>query len=97
MRWIRSFKQAMESAGLGSVKLDTVGDRPRFMIDGCCHHMGTTRMHESPRRGVVDQNCRVHGTENLYVAGSSVFPTGGEVNATLTLIALAARLGTTLQ
>ena len=56
------------------------------------HHMGTTRMHSDPSLGVVDENCRVHGLSNLYVAGSSVFPTGGASNPTLTIIALALRL-----
>lgn len=59
---------------------------------GGAHHMGTTRMSHSPRDGVVDPQCRVHGVRNLYVAGSSVFPTGGAANPTLTLVALAARL-----
>jgi choline dehydrogenase-like flavoprotein len=54
--------------------------------------MGTTRMHADPARGVVDPNCRLHGAENLYVAGSSVFPTVGNANPTLTIIALAIRL-----
>ncbi len=56
------------------------------------HHMGTTRMQRDPRMGVVDENCRVHGVANLYVAGSSVFPTGGTFNPTLTIVALALRL-----
>lgn len=56
------------------------------------HHMGTTRMHEDPRQGVVDAQCRVHATRNLHIAGSSVFPTSGIVNPTLTLLALALRL-----
>lgn len=56
------------------------------------HHMGTTRMHVNPRQGVVDADCRLHGVANLYVAGSSVFPTSGIANPTLTLIALAMRL-----
>ena len=56
------------------------------------HHMGTTRMHADPREGVVDPQGRVHGTPNLYVAGSSVFPTSGIANPTLTLLALAFRL-----
>jgi choline dehydrogenase-like flavoprotein len=60
---------------------------------GGYHHMGTTRMATSPRRGVVDADCRVHGLGNLYVAGSSVFPTGGWANPTLTILALALRLG----
>ena len=56
------------------------------------HHMGTTRMHVDPKRGVVDADCKMHGVENLYVAGSSVFPTGGNANPTLTIVALAYRL-----
>jgi choline dehydrogenase-like flavoprotein len=56
------------------------------------HHMGATRMHVDPTLGVVDQNCRVHSLANLYVAGSSVFPTSSAVNPTLTIVALALRL-----
>lgn len=56
------------------------------------HHMGTTRMSENPRSGVVDVNCRVHGIANLYIASSSVFPTCGFANPTLTILALALRL-----
>jgi choline dehydrogenase-like flavoprotein len=61
------------------------------------HHLGTTRMHHDPRSGVVDANCRVHGTANVYVAGSSVFPTGGWAPPTLTIIALAIRLADHLE
>ncbi len=57
------------------------------------HHMGTTRMHVDPRQGVVDENSQVHGTSNLFIAGSSVFPSGGYANPTLTIVALALRLG----
>jgi choline dehydrogenase-like flavoprotein len=57
------------------------------------HHMGTTRMHLDSRQGVVDQNSRVHGTSNLFVTGSSVFPSGGYANPALTIVALAVRLG----
>jgi choline dehydrogenase-like flavoprotein len=56
------------------------------------HHMGTTRMHPDPSRGVVDEDCRVHGTSNLFVGGSSVFPTAGWAPPTLTIVALALRL-----
>ncbi|HJT82542.1 MAG TPA: GMC family oxidoreductase [Chthoniobacterales bacterium] len=56
------------------------------------HHLGTTRMHSDARHGVVDPDCKIHGLPNLYVAGSSVFPTGGFANPTLTIIALAIRL-----
>jgi len=54
--------------------------------------MGGTRMHGDPRQGVVDADARVHGIANLYVAGSSLFPTGGAANPTFTLVALALRL-----
>ncbi|MCH8685419.1 FAD-dependent oxidoreductase [Pedomonas mirosovicensis] len=60
---------------------------------GGYHHMGSTRMSASPRTGVVDADCQVHGIDNLYVAGSSVFPTSGWANPTLTIAALAIRLG----
>lgn len=56
------------------------------------HHMGTTRMSTTPKDGVVDPDCRVHGLSNLYVAGSSVFPTAGSGTPTLTIVALALRL-----
>jgi choline dehydrogenase-like flavoprotein len=59
---------------------------------GASHHMGTARMHENPRKGVVDANGKVHGVHNLYVTGSAVFPTGSSLNPTLTICALAARL-----
>ncbi len=56
------------------------------------HHMGTTRMSEDARTGVVDASCKVHGLANVFVAGSSVFPAAGAANPTLTLVALAIRL-----
>jgi len=56
------------------------------------HFSGTTRMHDDPREGVVDRNCRVHGVDNLFISGSSVFPTGGYANPTLTIVALSLRL-----
>jgi choline dehydrogenase-like flavoprotein len=54
--------------------------------------MGTTRMHNDPKQGVVDRNCKSHALSNLYIAGSSVFPTGGSANPTLTIVAMALRL-----
>jgi choline dehydrogenase-like flavoprotein len=58
---------------------------------GGYHHMGTTRMAADPRSGVTDAQTRVHGLGNLYVAGSSLFPTSGWANPTLTIVALALR------
>ena len=62
-------------------------------IAGHYHHIGTTRMSERPEDGVVDAQCRVHGVANLYVAGSSVFPSAGYSGPTMVLMALALRLG----
>ena len=56
------------------------------------HHMGTTRISDRPDKGVVDRNCRLHSVNNLFIAGSSVFPTGGHANPTLTIVAIAIRL-----
>jgi len=61
------------------------------------HHMGTARMSNDPTRGVVDADCRVHGLENLYIGGSAVFPTSGSSTPTLTITALALRLGAHLR
>lgn len=61
------------------------------------HHMGTTRMAADPRKGVVNADCKVHGIDNLYVAGSSVFTTSATVNPTLTIVALALRLADHVQ
>ena len=62
-------------------------------VSGYGHHMGTTRMSADPRYGVVDENCRVHGIQNLYLAGSSVFSRCGGRNPTLTIVLLSLRLG----
>lgn len=61
------------------------------------HHIGTTRMAADPNSGVVDSNCQVHGVDKLFIAGSSVFPTSGYSNPTLTIVALAIRLADCLK
>ena len=70
----------------------TPDDRWIESLTGGAHHMGTTRMHRDPRRGVVDEQCRIHTTSNVYVAGSSIFPTGGWAPPTLTIVALTLKL-----
>jgi len=60
--------------------------------NGGWHHMGTTRMADDPKKGVVNANCQVHGINNLYIAGSACFATSGAPNPTLTLVALSLRL-----
>jgi choline dehydrogenase-like flavoprotein len=82
---------------LSSFPLPTDPARLDDHVNDSYHHMGSTRMHSDPRRGVVDGECRVHGIENLYLASSSVFPTGGFSNPTLTLLALTFRLADRLK
>jgi choline dehydrogenase-like flavoprotein len=83
---------ALRAAGLGHVAFMLGDEHPAALFEGNHHHLGATRMHSDPREGVVDADCRVHGIRNLYVAGSSVFPTYGSSNPTLTVVALALRL-----
>jgi choline dehydrogenase-like flavoprotein len=59
---------------------------------GGWHHMGTTRMSDDPKTGVVDANCKMHGVDNLYIAGASTYATAAAVNPTLTIVALSLRL-----
>ena len=68
-------------------------DRIYKQVGGGGHILGTTRMGQNSSTSVVDRDCRVHGYANLFIAGSSVFPTGGYANPTLTIVALAQRLG----
>jgi len=85
---------AMIAAGLGSIELRFEEDDtgwPSSLSSGK-HHMGGTRMHSDRKQGVVNTDCRVHGIDNLFVAGSSVFPTGGYANPTFTIIALSIKL-----
>ena len=79
-------------SGVGKAQIELTRDESWKSVVGSYHHMGTTRMSTNPKQGVVNGDCRVHGISNLYVAGSSVFPTSGLSNPTLTLMALAIRL-----
>ena len=81
----------LKEHGIGELQSD--GERIReLQFTDASHHIGTTRMSDSPLTGVVDRNCRVHGMDNLYICSSSVFPTGGYANPTLTIVALTLRL-----
>src|SRR5258706_1876230 len=69
---------------------------PPHFLD-IAHPIGTTRMSNSQDSGVVDESCEVHGTQGLFAAGSSVFPTSGHANPTQMIVALAIRLADTLK
>ena len=84
--------EELRKAGLGYLKIHTRADKIPHNVHGGWHHMGTTRMNNDPQKGVVDQHCKVHGVENLFIAGASVFPTGGYANPVMTTVALVMRL-----
>jgi choline dehydrogenase-like flavoprotein len=86
------------TAGIGTLESALVHDSDAVpAYTDAAHPMGTTRMSEDPRHGVVDRDCRVHGVPNLYVAGSSVFPTAGNAPPTFTIVCLALRLADRLR
>jgi len=89
--------QQVGKTGAGRVKLmeylhDENDDTWPAFTGGGWHHMGTTRMTDNPKTGVVDQDCKVHSLNNLHIAGASCFATAGAANPTLTLVALTLRL-----
>jgi len=93
-RTFQVLTEELERHGIATVRRQErfEGSEWPVTLVGTWHHMGTTRMHDSLRHGVVDRNCRVHGMSNFYIAGSSVFPTAGANYPTFTLVALALRL-----
>lgn len=83
---------ALRQANQGRIHIQMKANELPKNLHGGYHHMGTTRMHTDPKQGVVDENGRVHGLSNLYIAGPSIFPTGGYANPVLTIVALTVRL-----
>ena len=95
---IKSVNIMAQELGLlnsGRIKLkdDLLSGKAFNVDDPINHHIGTTRMSDSPKTGVVDKNCKVFDLSNLYIAGSSVFATSSIVNPTYTIVALSLRLG----
>lgn len=87
-------EKEFKALNIGVIKTSIDSDETKLpgSVEGAAHHMGTTRMHDTPKKGVVDRNCQVFDSQNLYIAGSSVFTTGGTTNPTLTIVSLALRL-----
>ena len=85
--------------GRGWLDWDPAGLAEDLLREGAYggHHIGTCRMGHSPRQSVTDAQGTVHGLRNLHVAGSALFPTSGQANPTLTLVALALRLADRLK
>lgn len=90
---LKELGRQLLAAKTGMIRLDRKTRQEWLdVMDWGNHHMGTTRMHDDPKQGVVNANSQVHGIGNLYVAGSSVFPTYGSSNPTMNLVALTLRL-----
>ena len=83
------FSRQLLASGIGRA---TTPLRSYENITGGGHYMGTTRMGTTPGDSVVDANCKVHDIDNLYVAGSSIFPASGAANPTYSIVAFALRL-----
>ncbi len=98
---VRLLAQELGSRGLGLIREGKAIQPDRFPhhedVYPGGHHMGTTRMGTDTKTSVVNADSLVHGYDNFFIAGSSVFPTGGFCNPTLTIVALALRLASTLQ
>lgn len=92
MKSAELFAREFGAAGIGRMKTALERNRILAKAGQSSHHIGTTRMDDDPKRGVVNTDCKVHGVENLYLAGSSVFPSAGIVNPTLTIVALGMKL-----
>jgi choline dehydrogenase-like flavoprotein len=90
-RALRLLGATLLRLGRGRVRVNN--DRIYHNVDGQGHTLGTTRMGSDRQASVVDADLRVHGYGNFYVVGSSVFPSGGFANPTITIVALALRLG----
>jgi hypothetical protein len=93
-RTMRLLATRLIETGTGRVRINN--DRIYKGVGGGGHIMGTTRMGDDPSTSVADRDCRVHGYTNFFLAGSSLFPSGGFANPTLTIVALALRLADTL-
>jgi len=96
---IAAIDQWLGQTGFGALEISegiSEDSLPAAHIRDSNHPLGGTRMSDSPTDGVVDRNCKVFGTTNLWVLGGSTFSTGGHANPTLTMVALAQRLASHL-
>jgi choline dehydrogenase-like flavoprotein len=97
LEFYRVLDESLRASGLGFMEyrpeeLAAYVDEKTRAFDTAAHYLGTTRMSDDPREGVVDADLKVHSLPNLFVVGASVFPTGSHANPTMTILALALRL-----
>ncbi len=96
MATVELYGEMLVREGLGRARIaEWLAEEAEYPLDAQVagpHHMGGTRMADSPLRGVVDAHNKVFEVDNLYIGGSSVFTTGGHANPTLTIVQLSLRL-----
>ena len=85
-------KSMLKDLGITKVSDDLINKKIFNQDDAINHHIGTTRMAYSPEFGIVDSNLKCFNLDNLFISGSSVFPTSSIVNPTFTIVALSLRL-----
>lgn len=88
---LQALSKWLEGEKLG--KVDLFSDEVENLVTtDASHHLGGARMGLDSGNAVVDKDLKVFGESGLYVLGGAVFPTGGHINPTLTIVALAERL-----
>jgi len=92
-RGVETMRRAMTTSPFVSIEVEDLEARVSDLTRVGGHHIGTARMASVPQEGVVDADCAVFGTQGLFVSGSAAFPTSGFANPTLTIVAMALRLG----
>jgi choline dehydrogenase-like flavoprotein len=98
-RSLAALASEIEGSGVGTFSYDpeqVEAEMTRYGAYGG-HHIGTARMGSDPQSSVVDANCRLHEVDNVYIASAAVFPTSGQANPTLSIVALALRLASHLK
>ncbi|MBR7619210.1 GMC family oxidoreductase [Phenylobacterium sp. 20VBR1] len=91
--------EELTRTGTGALRYNPAAVAQAALSEGAYggHHLGAARMAANPKDGVVDPDCRVHGTPNLFIASSAVFPTSSQANPTLTILALSLRIADQLK
>ena len=91
---LEEFAEICRKLDLGRIAISkSIDDLKNYDSLGVYHHIGGTRIGNDSKNSVVDNNLKIHGNKNLYIAGSSVFPTSGYTNPTFTIVQLSLRLG----
>jgi choline dehydrogenase-like flavoprotein len=93
VRGVALADEALQRAGVGRIVLPDPERAAAALTRVGGHHVGTARMADTPDDGVVDGNGELFDVRGLYVLGAAAFPTSGFANPTLTIVALAMRMG----